>query len=142
MSEPEAEKPPWFTIDAWVDIRYVTRRSDSEQYVSGEIVQDDGGVLTIEERDRNIQQSRVNPHRVIIVDTDSLVVRSSTEKRDQHLGHATKISLIVPPWDSSNDEVAGGWAIHAIYANQMVEQGIYEFPDPDYMERPEGWPDA
>lgn len=135
------ERPEFFTVGARVNIRYRSPRDTIRETksVSGEIVDDGKHELIIEEIWGNEDPERVNAYRTIRVDTKTLEVYSETDQRTTLLGAVDEISLSVPPWESSADELATGWVYLAIHQNQMVHEGPYSFPDPDFMEQPDGW---
>lgn len=129
-------KPPIFTVGANITIHYGSNRSEREQYVTGEIVADEGGVLTIEEYSLG---KRYNEHRTIEYEEQTHDVYSVTEERRTKLGPATEVSLSLPPWETRADKIATGFATYASFQNKWVHEGIYKFPDPDFMEKPDGW---
>jgi len=132
------EKPRWFTVGGRVSAKYKSIRSDREQFVGGFIVDDreEDNTLVIEEGDYN---GRENEYRRILVDTRSKDLFSETENRTTPLGQLVKFSLWEPPWESSHDGLATGWAWRGKTEHQIVCEDVYEFPDPHYMERPADW---
>lgn len=143
-SEPEQihlEKPPLFTVGAKLLVKYRSPQATSNDRNPGVIVfviADEDGILVLEEY-RNFD--RKNEHRHILLDTETMDVFSQTELQTQRIGQATTISLSAPPWKSTWDTIAGGLAANAKMLDRYhpIEEGIYEFVDPDRLEGYEDW---
>lgn len=143
-SEPDKpgaviERPEVFTTGARVTAAYKSLRGDELQTAHGFIVRDDNDFLVIEEYDIKTVV-RENEHRHIILDMSTMDVYSQTDSRTQKLGLMVDLRLVSPPWESQYDQGAHGCLVRAVFGNlDLIREDIYEFVDPDQLDKPEGW---